>query len=90
MCVGLAGCGVALWFLITGKCDESTALIGLCVSFGLTVVAIGWGLYLSSADEDRLMAQCKADGRKEYECSAMLRSRSPTLVPMPIVVPSGR
>lgn len=37
---------------------------------------------------DRLMAQCLADGRKEYECYSLLRrgSRSTTVVPMPVVI----
>lgn len=38
----------------------------------------------------RLMAQCQADGHKEYECVSMLRKSETTVVPMPIAIPVGR
>lgn len=36
----------------------------------------------------RLMQQCLADGKKEYECHAMLDNHQ-RVVPMPIVIPAG-
>lgn len=42
-----------------------------------------------NADRNRLIEQCMADGRKEYECKAMFISRSDPM-PMPIVIPMVR
>lgn len=45
-----------------------TVLVAIAVAF-LVCVAVS-----SGRNHDRLLAQCLADGRKEYECEALLRS----------------
>lgn len=59
----------------------------LFITIGLSVCAVG--AYFSEKDADRLVKQCIDDGRREYECVALLRSHSSgsTMVPMPIVIP---
>lgn len=37
-------------------------------------------------EERRLLGQCMADGRKEYECRSMLQKPQTTVVPMPVVI----
>jgi hypothetical protein len=52
-------------------------------------IAIAIGIYGQARNEDRLIAQCLADGRKEYECVSIVqggRSPSPVVVPMPVVI----
>jgi len=61
------------------------AMVAIALVLGLI-----WAIADSSRDSDRLMAQCMADGKKEYECVAMLRNNSSTIIPMPIYIPSGR
>jgi hypothetical protein len=41
------------------------------------------------AEFSRLVRQCQDDGRREYECVALLRvhSSGSSVVPMPIVIP---
>ncbi len=41
------------------------------------------GAVLASAADDALMDECLADGRKHYECRAMLRGNQ---LPPPVVV----
>lgn len=39
-------------------------------------------------ENDRLVAQCVADGKKEYECVAMLGANKPAYAqPYPVVMP---
>lgn len=45
-------------------------VISLIVLFILAVACF------SGSERDRLMKQCMEDGRKEYECTAILNSRS--------------
>ena len=62
----------------------------------LIIFGGGWfawqSLKESKVEEARLMAQCLADGKKEYECVALLRKSesSTAVIPMPIFIPSGR
>lgn len=53
----------------------------------IAVVLGGTGLLVHSAnkEEARLMTQCLADGRKEYECVSMLRSNT-NVTPVPIII----
>lgn len=38
------------------------------------VIALGlWGALRDHADRERLMAQCAADGKKEYQCRSIVR-----------------
>lgn len=53
------------------------------VLLGILVAFIAFFIILFSKSESRLMNQCMADGRKEYECTAMLRQNV-------IVLPAGR
>lgn len=63
---------------------------------GLLVVFIvaAMGLVIITAiddshETDRLMKQCLADGRKEYECHGMLDHKN-RYTPMMIPIPVGR
>lgn len=66
-----------------------------CGCICLTGLVLGWlGVdYLGARKECRyrqgLIEQCIEDGRREYECVALLRAYSSgsTLVPMPVVIP---
>lgn len=58
-------------------------LIGLGI---LVIIFVGYGI---QQKYNRLMAQCMADGKKEYECVSMLKN-DVDIVPMPIVIPVGR
>jgi hypothetical protein len=49
-----------------------------------------WALISLNENHNRLMAQCMADGKKEYECVALLDSKDTTFIPMPIIIPTGR
>jgi len=57
---------------------------------GMIVVlsgVVGLMIYAGIHDwhnNQRLMAQCQADGHKEYECVSMLRDNRPTTVVMPV------
>lgn len=66
----------------------------ICVSvFCAMVAALLFCLYMgvtSSIERKRfLMQQCMQDGKKEYECEAMLAGNK-QIVPMPIIIPMGR
>lgn len=58
--------------------------IGMFTISLLTVVG-----YKEISRSNKLMEECKADGKKEYECEALLQGRRHQHVPMvlPIVVP---
>ena len=58
-----------------------------CIGIIITALALTGVLIVAGTKEkDRLIMQCMDDGRKEYECRAMLRDDSPTVVPMPVYV----
>ncbi len=55
----------------------------------VTVCALGlmvWAISGAVDHEHRLMVECMADGKKEYECYAMMKQ---DIVPMPIVIPTN-
>jgi uncharacterized protein (DUF39 family) len=59
---------------------------------GLIVGAIAlviWAGMQSENKMNRLMAECMADGKKEYQCVAMLKSNT-DVVTVPVVIPRGR
>lgn len=62
------------------------AVVGLV--FGLAAFGIGHG----SSEKQRLIAQCLADGKKEYECAALFNDRVDpgVYIPIPIPIPLGR
>lgn len=56
------------------------------------LVGLAWlAVSHENAREDRFMTQCVHD-HKEYECTAMWRAgdRSIDIVPVPIIIPTGR
>jgi len=58
-----------------------------CVGIIITALALMGVLIVANGKEnDRLIMQCMDDGRKEYECRAMLRDQSPTVIPIPVYV----
>jgi len=58
-----------------------------CVGIIITALALMGVLVVANGKEnDRLIMQCMDDGRKEYECRAMLRDQSPTVIPIPVYV----
>ncbi len=60
------------------------------ILFGVLTLAIGGLIYLGMQSDKhmaRLMDQCMADGKKEYECYAMLHHEDKTtVVPVPVVI----
>ncbi|HKY41355.1 MAG TPA: hypothetical protein VJN18_35725 [Polyangiaceae bacterium] len=61
----------------------------------LAVLALGvafvvWAVSSENESDARFMAECQADGRKRYECEALLNGSKPQVVPMPVVVPVHR
>ena len=44
-------------------------------------------IHYRNIDDDRLMAQCLGDGRKEYECVSMLKHNSSNTTVMPVYIP---
>jgi hypothetical protein len=57
-------------------------VIGLCL--GLLALLI-WAGISSDREYARLVRQCIDDGRKEYECVAMLKPDAPPVV-VPVVI----
>lgn len=85
--------GVKDWF--RDRDWVGTAVGAMLWVLGLMAVAlivalpfIVWAVLEGIENDRRLVAQCIADGRKEYECEAMLRRSTTAVVPipMPIVV----
>lgn len=65
------------------------AIGGLVLFIVIMVTAFVIASKKAAAQYDRLLAQCIADRRKEYECVSMLQTKSnPSVVPVPIVVPT--
>lgn len=83
----LISSGVSLIAMIVGMHQEwdSTPLIMLILAFSVigvfTVGIIGAVQY-----DTKLVNQCVEDGRKEYECRAMLRNGN-RVTPMPVIIP---
>lgn len=64
---------------------DDYVLSGICISVIVLVLFICFKLAQSERRElTRLIAQCLADGRKEYECRSMFRTTHSTTV-IPIV-----
>lgn len=59
----------------------SAALLLLALAF------VGYKAIQSLDYRDKLMQQCLASGKQEYECYSMLRSNSSAPVPIPIMIP---
>lgn len=53
------------------------------------IVLIFWAGCESGKEKQRLVSQCMADGRKEYECRAMFKDNNNTTY-VPMVIPVGR
>lgn len=61
------------------------------VCLGVAVLLLGvliWGISVDVANDNRLMAQCMADGKREYECVSLLRKPASQMVP--VFIPMGR
>jgi len=58
----------------------------ITVALIMLVIAAGMS---SAAKHNRLMAQCIADGKKEYECEAMLKTDT-DFVAVPVIIPVSR
>lgn len=54
----------------------------------LVTGAVVYAASLEAVEHQRLMRQCVADGRKEYECLSMLKRNETAYVP--IIIPVGR
>lgn len=68
--------------------EEKFMLGGLLLLLVLFAIIIAAAI-AGAKNDMRLMAQCIADGRKEYECAAMLkRNYTTTVVPMPVIIPT--
>lgn len=52
------------------------------------VLLFGAGMIGAISSDSRLMSECIADGKKEYECRSILRGGQTRV--MPVVVPMGR
>lgn len=48
---------------------------------------LGYAITMENAEHRRLIAQCMEDGKKEYECEALLKEPQSRVMPMPIVIP---
>lgn len=87
--IGLIAIGLAMFaYGLFAVDNEGVAFLGgLAVFVGLTCGMAGAGM-TETAERERLVSQCLADGRREYECRSMMRGPDTTVVPMPIIVPS--
>jgi hypothetical protein len=47
----------------------------VCVLLLCILALLPVALYLDLANKSRLIAECMADGRKEYECYGMIRGK---------------
>lgn len=61
----------------------------VCVGLIILVFGgLGWAISVDNANDNRLMAQCMADGKREYECVSLLRKPASQMVP--VFIPMGR
>lgn len=76
------------------------AILGMIFDFGETVVvrffiafivllfgSIGLAVYEIESEHNRLIKQCMDDGKKEYECEALMRKPQSNVTHIPIVIP---
>ena len=81
------------WWEYEGRYYDWPVIIGVAVVVALLSAFVWWivdGSKQESAEKARLMAQCMADGKKEYECVSILRKPQGSVIPIPIIIPSGR
>lgn len=84
--------GLSLITLVIGMVVDEEMLAGIsgCLCFisfcGFGVCAV----MLHSGEHKRLMKQCMDSGKQEFECVSILREPTSTVIPMPIIIPSGR
>lgn len=65
--------------------DDHLGKIFICLGV-IFVVLMGWLMNVGAHRDERLLAQCIADGKKEYECAAMLRRDRTFVAPLPVVI----
>lgn len=78
-----------LGFILGAIFDFDKTVVGGCFIAFIVLVFIGVGLANSEigSEHNRLIKQCMDDGKKEYECKALLRKPQSNVIPMPIVIP---
>lgn len=89
--IGLLLIAVALLtvasFFLVGLTTEDTFLATVVATTVLLMGGIVAIAFASARESNRLMAQCMADGRKEYECVGILhRNDAQVPIVMPVVV----
>lgn len=58
------------------------------LAFIVCILVLYWFVYRAEKKEfDRLIQQCLEDGRKEYECQAMLKRNSSDTSYVPVIIP---
>lgn len=65
--------------------DKWIVGVGAIFVIGLITLLV-LGIKAGVAEDNRLIAQCMADGKKEYECKAMFKRNETTVVPMPVII----
>lgn len=55
-----------------------TIIVAIVAVIGLTL----WATIGKERERERLIAQCQADNKKEYECKAMFKAPETTVVPV--------
>ena len=65
---------------------EFWPVIGVVLLVAATVGEVAYGIHHNQVVDDAFMAECQADGRKHYECQAMLRGAPAAPVMVPVVV----
>jgi len=63
--------------------DHGEKILGFFLVFLL--IGLTFGFYFSVQNDQRLIKQCLADGRKEYECVSMLKKSNSSAVIVPII-----
>jgi len=61
----------------------------LLVLFAFTLWAVSVGAEAEKKKRDDWMAECRADGKKNYECVAMWRAGEKHTEVVPVFIPSG-
>lgn len=67
--------------------DKMFFILAGVVTIGMLAL-MAWSVSGALEHERRLMAECMADGKKEYECYAMMKQDT-VPVAIPVVIPSN-
>lgn len=67
---------------------SETVVLGCFIAFiVLLFIILGLAFSESESEHNRLIRQCMDDGKKEYECEALMRKPQSNVTHMPIVIP---